>query len=110
MGCQFGILYITHATFAAMWTNHYSQSATASGLHYFAIVTGCIVGLYAGGKVTDRLWAHLKVKNGGKAKPEHRIPLLTPGVIMVPIGLVWYGWAAEKHVHWIVPDIGEIIP
>lgn len=24
----------------------------------------------------------------------------------MPIGLFWYGWAVEKHTHWIVPIIG----
>ena len=24
----------------------------------------------------------------------------------MPIGLFWYGWAAEGHVHWIVPNLG----
>jgi hypothetical protein len=26
---------------------------------------------------------------------------------MVPVGLLCYGWAAEKRVHWIVPDMGK---
>jgi hypothetical protein len=24
----------------------------------------------------------------------------------VPIGLFWYGWSAEAHLHWIMPVIG----
>ncbi|PYH99774.1 hypothetical protein BO71DRAFT_394010 [Aspergillus ellipticus CBS 707.79] len=26
--------------------------------------------------------------------------------VFVPISFLWYGWAADKHVHWIVPIIG----
>ncbi|PVI02791.1 major facilitator superfamily transporter [Periconia macrospinosa] len=109
MGYQFGVLYIAHATFASVWTEHYNQSPTASGLHYFAIVIGCLAGLYGGGKAMDRIWAHLKEKNNGRTSPENRIPLLIPGMVMIPAGLIWYGWAAEKGVHWIVPDIGIAI-
>ncbi|ETW87033.1 major facilitator superfamily [Heterobasidion irregulare TC 32-1] len=29
-----------------------------------------------------------------------------PGTIAMPIGLLLLGWGAQKHVHWIVPDIG----
>lgn len=90
-----------------MWTDHYRQSATASGLHYFSFVIGCITGLYGGGKATDRLWAYLKAKNEGRTSPENRIPLFIPGLVMVPMGLLCYGWAAEKRVHWIVPDMGK---
>ena len=28
------------------------------------------------------------------------------GTICLPIGLLLSGWAAEKHIHWIVTDIG----
>lgn len=28
---------------------------------------------------------------------------------LVPIGLLMYGWSADKHLHWIVPDIGAMI-
>jgi len=28
------------------------------------------------------------------------------GSLFVPIGLLWYGWSAEAHVHWIMPIIG----
>src|ERR1700753_2829729 len=30
-------------------------------------------------------------------------------MIFVPIGLFIYGWAAEGHVHWIVPMLGAAI-
>jgi hypothetical protein len=28
---------------------------------------------------------------------------------LIPIGLFWYGWSAQAHVHWIMPDIGAAI-
>ena len=28
------------------------------------------------------------------------------GTFFLPTGLLIFGWAAEKHVHWIVTDIG----
>jgi len=33
---------------------------------------------------------------------------LTYGTIFIPIGFFISGWAAEKHVHWIVVDIGLV--
>lgn len=26
--------------------------------------------------------------------------------LFVPVGLIIYGWTADKHVFWLVPDIG----
>jgi hypothetical protein len=28
---------------------------------------------------------------------------------LVCAGFIWYGWTAEKHVHWIVPVIGTAV-
>jgi len=44
-----------------------------------------------------------------KALPEYRLPLLLPFSLFIPIGLLWYGWAAQARVHWIVPNLGCII-
>ena len=34
---------------------------------------------------------------------------MTVGMWIVPIGLIIFGWTAEKQVHWIVPLIGATI-
>jgi hypothetical protein len=38
-------------------------------------------------------------------KPEYRLPMLIPGAVLIPIGLLLYEWTAKYHVHWIVPII-----
>ncbi|KAF1971757.1 MFS multidrug transporter [Bimuria novae-zelandiae CBS 107.79] len=106
MGYQFGLLYTVHSTFANMWLERYHQSHTASGLHYFAPVTGSLIALFIEWRAMDAIWARLKARNGGVARPEYRVPLMIPGSLLIPAGLLVYGWAAEKRVHWIVPDIG----
>ncbi|KAK7189980.1 major facilitator superfamily transporter [Paraphaeosphaeria sporulosa] len=106
MGYQFGLLYIIHSTFASMWIDQYGQSHTASGLHYFAIVTGCLTALLIQWWAMDAIWARLKASNGGVARPENRVPLMIPGTLLLPIGLLMYGWAAEKRAHWAVVDVG----
>jgi uncharacterized protein YqgC (DUF456 family) len=34
------------------------------------------------------------------------MPPLIPGSLFIPIGLFWYGWSAEKQLHWIMPIVG----
>ena len=107
MGYQFGLLYLVHSNFANMWLERYHQSHTASGLHYFAPVTGCLIALSIEWWAIDAIWARLKARNGGVTKPENRVPLMVPGSLLIPIGLLVYGWAAEKRTHWVVPDLGK---
>lgn len=106
---QFGLLYLVLSTFSTMWTDLYKESSATSGLHYLAIVIGYLLANQIGGWATDRIWARLKEKRGGHTRPETRVLLIFPGAVLMPIGLLWYGWAAQKRLHWVMPDIGIAI-
>ena len=106
---NFGILYIVLSTFATLWIEKYGLSERDSGLHYFAIVIGYTVAAQGGAVVMDRLWEYLKGKADNVTAPEYRVPLMIPGAVLIPLGLFIYGWSAEKHYHWIVPDVGIAI-
>ncbi|KAI0106891.1 MFS general substrate transporter [Daldinia grandis] len=106
---NFGMLYLVLSTFATLWIERYGQSETQSGLNYIALVIGYTIAAQAGGRVMDRLWAYLKSKAGNDTAPEYRVPLMIPGAILIPLGLLIYGWTAERHLPWIVPDVGIAI-
>lgn len=40
---------------------------------------------------------------------EFRVPMMLPGAVLTPIGLLLYGWAAQAHLHWSVVDLGGFI-
>lgn len=50
------------------------------------------------------MYKRLTKRHKGGAKPEYRLPVLIPGSLVVPVGLLWYGWAVQAHLHWIMPD------
>ncbi|WQF82588.1 Putative sugar transporter, major facilitator superfamily, MFS transporter superfamily [Colletotrichum destructivum] len=103
---NFGMLYIVLSTFATLWIQRYGQTESQSGFHYIALVIGYTIAAQVGGKVMDRLWRYLKARSGENTAPEYRVPLMVPGAVLIPLGLLLYGWTAERHTHWIVPDIG----
>ncbi|KAG8994836.1 hypothetical protein FRB93_001426 [Tulasnella sp. JGI-2019a] len=35
-----------------------------------------------------------------------RMPLMIVTAFTLPVGLIIYGWSAQHHIVWIVPDIG----
>lgn len=51
----------------------------------------------------------LKAHYNHDGKPEFRVPMMIPGGLLVPAGLFIYGWSAQYHTHWIVPNIGAAI-
>lgn len=107
---QFGLMYIMLATLATIAIDTYGQSELASGLHYIAFVVGNTVAAQLGGRLMDRVWARLTKRAGGNTTaPEFRVPLMVPGIVLLPLGLLLYGWAAERRWHWIVVDVGIAI-
>lgn len=50
-----------------------------------------------------------KMKNRGGMKPEHRLPPMVLGGLLIPISLFWYGWAIQSRVHWICPIIATAV-
>ncbi|RMZ88544.1 hypothetical protein DV736_g4230, partial [Chaetothyriales sp. CBS 134916] len=109
LGLNFGIYTIILSTFAALWIEKYQESTTISSLHYIAIAIGCTVSSQGGGHLTDFVWRRLKRRAGGHFNPEYRVPIMLPGLVLMPIGLIWYGWSAEHRLSWIMVDIAVVI-
>jgi hypothetical protein len=50
---------------------------------------------------SDRLAARLTRKNGGVREAEMRLGVMLPVMLLAPAGLVVYGFAAERDLHWV---------
>ena len=106
---SFAVYIIALTTFSTMWQQEYGQSKTTSSLHYIAIALGSTVGSQVTGPLIDIVWAHLKKKNNGATAPEYRVPMMIPGIFIMPFGLFLYGWSVERHLHWVVVDLGAAL-
>lgn len=42
-------------------------------------------------------------------KPEHRLPPLLFGTVLLPCSLLIYGWKTEFHIAWIIPILGTVL-
>ncbi|KAH7887863.1 multidrug resistance protein 4 [Phlebopus sp. FC_14] len=109
MALMYGIYYLMFATFPDLFTEVYHFSVGVGGLAYIGLGLGFLLATIFGAKISDQIYAHLASKNGGKGKPEMRVPSLIFGSFFVPVGLFWYGWSAQGQVHWIMPIIGTAI-
>lgn len=109
MAYLFGLFYLILSTFPGLWEGVYHESVGIGGLNYISLGVGFTIGSQTSARVNDIIYKRLKTKNGDKGKPEFRIPSMFVGSILIPIGLFWYGWSAEAHVHWIMPNIGMAI-
>ncbi len=101
----FGLLFLLFTTFPTVFEEQYHFSTGVSGLAYLGVGIGMVVSLAAFATVSDRLQKAL----GDSPTPEGRLKPMMWALPTVPIGIFWYGWAAEQQTHWIVPILGTFV-
>ncbi|KFY30741.1 hypothetical protein V493_01687 [Pseudogymnoascus sp. VKM F-4281 (FW-2241)] len=106
----YGILYLLFATYSFVFRHVYAFSTASTGLVFLAGGLGTLMGLFYVGYFSDRTLVK-RAASGKTIAPEDRLPFIItiPGSLTFPIGLFVYGWTAQEHVHWIVPQIGTAI-
>ncbi|MCJ1337730.1 hypothetical protein MMC09_003013 [Bachmanniomyces sp. S44760] len=110
MAYLYGLMYLVLATFPTLWTSpRYHESVGISGLNYISLGVGFFLGTQLCAPLTDRIYRTLKARNGNQGRPEFRVPLMFPSSLLVPTGLLIYGWSAQYATHWIVPNLGTAI-
>lgn len=112
LALDFAIYTLLLGTFADLYINKYGQSQSTSSLHYIAIAVGATSAAQVGGRLMDWSYRRTTARYGrgdSTGKPEFRVPYLVPGVIITPLGLFLYGWAAEHVVAWPVVDVGAAL-
>ncbi|KAL8789784.1 MAG: hypothetical protein Q9195_006676 [Heterodermia aff. obscurata] len=127
----YGLVFLVLTTLPDLFTKDYHQSLSIAGLNYTSLGIGYVIGSQATSWLNDPIYLKLRKRSlppptkapepeGAQegteeekaapplppGRPEYRLPLLFPGSILVPAGIFWYGWSAQKHLHWLMPNIG----
>lgn len=109
----YGLIYIVLTSFPTLWSSPkpdgYGEPLGIGGLNYISLGLGFFVGAQVAAPLQDRIYVSLKKHYGGAGRPEYRVPLMIPGAVLMPIGLIVYGWTAEFKTHWIFPNIGAFL-
>ncbi|KAF2643088.1 major facilitator superfamily transporter [Massarina eburnea CBS 473.64] len=109
MAYLYGLMYLMLSTFPRLWESVYHESVGISSLNFISMGLGFFLGTQISAPLNDSIYRRLKKQHNGVGKPEFRVPMMIPASVLVPIGLFWYGWSAQAHAHWIVPNIGVVI-
>jgi hypothetical protein len=97
-----------YTTIPNVFIGHYHFNSTQIGLTYLGNGLGATVALYVITNLSDKLVVRYKTKHGVDSAPEIRLlPMLWAGPLL-PLGLFWYGWSAQRGTHWIVPILGTV--
>lgn len=108
-GLSYGILYLVLSSYSDLWTSTYHESVSTSGLHYISVCVGEVIGAQIGGFLMDHIFARLKARANGITKPEHHVPVMIPASLVTLLGLLLYGWGAQRRRSWLMVDFGVAI-
>ncbi|KAJ5476583.1 Major facilitator superfamily domaingeneral substrate transporter [Penicillium sp. IBT 31633x] len=112
----FGSLYVLNISVEDTFGKEpYNFSTIIVGLTYIPNSLGYIVASLFGGRWMDSIM-YREAKKVNRYDEKGRL-ILRPedrmrenawlGALLYPAGLIWYGWAAEKGVFWLVPMIAN---
>ena len=90
-----------------IFMERYGFSTGSASLTFLGLGIGFIFGMFGCRASLDRYVKYMKTRGG--MKPEHRLPPMVLGGLLVPVSLFWYGWTVENHIHWIVPIIATAV-
>ncbi|OAA63700.1 Major facilitator superfamily domain, general substrate transporter [Niveomyces insectorum RCEF 264] len=83
----------------------YNWSETSSGL----IAVASLIGYGLAIPFTpssDIIAARLTRRNGGIREAEMRLSAMLPAMLLAPTGLIIFGFAAQRNLHWVVYFVG----
>jgi MFS family permease len=109
MAFIFGEVYVLLTALSFVFDKSYGFGAGEIGLTFLGFGFGSMAGLFVVGAYSDRIMNQLVEANGGQRLPKYRLPFGILGGVVLPIGLLWFGWSADQKVHWVVPIIGTAV-
>ncbi|MCJ1302020.1 hypothetical protein MMC08_004821 [Hypocenomyce scalaris] len=108
-GAQYGFASILPAvTVATIFSTRFGWNTLEIGLAYGAALTiGGVLGEFVGGVVVDAIVKReRRIRGGVNPPPEARLKAIWTGAILVPSGLLIYGFTLEYRTAWIGPLMG----
>ena len=108
MSFVFSLVYLIFTTVTGLFIEVYHWDPELCGLAYLGVGLGFTIGMVAVAVTSDRTVVRLTKANKGVYQPEMRLATSLFYAFFIPISFFWYGWAADKHAHWIVPILGML--
>ncbi|OGM50047.1 MFS multidrug transporter [Aspergillus bombycis] len=99
-------MYYMVTTFPTLFGEEYGFNAGEVGLTYIAQGVGCLLGQVVVGRFADWYIVRQRARHG-TTTPEDRLPPAIVGYAILAIGMLWFGWSAQAHAHFMVPIVGS---
>ncbi|KAI9685413.1 MAG: hypothetical protein M1822_004544 [Bathelium mastoideum] len=105
MGTIYGSTYLVFTMTTIVFETSYGVSEKNVGLTFLGQGVGMILAVAVCRLFLDRYIKKQKASPKGM-QPEHRLPTVIVGGVLLPIGLFVFGWTGEKHSPILLPIFG----
>ncbi|KAG2089032.1 vacuolar DHA amino acid exporter [Suillus discolor] len=99
LGLVFGFNYCLSYTCERTLANTYGYDALSVGLVLICLGIGSVAGSIIGGRWSDRVVGKMIKENGGQWYAEMRLESSKLTMLWIPLSLIGYGWACDKHLN-----------
>lgn len=97
----YGILYLFFTAYPISFGEVRGwKSAGIAALPFTGILVGVLLGCIFVAYCTRKYFVKRLKASGGQVIPEDRLPPMMVAAILLPVGLFWYGWTSDPHIHW----------
>lgn len=105
LGVVHGYQYLLLTSYSPIFLNEYKFSISSISLSYLGAGIGSLLGLLIFALQTRSLYNSQKTKASGitEFEPERRLDGLFWTYLLIPIGILIYGWTAQRKLPWILP-------
>lgn len=106
MSVTIGFLVAVSSNVAPAYATAYGFEAWQTGLCFIAAIIGSLIGIFAGGHLSDRVTDWFTKRAEGLREPEMRLPAIAISLVTTPLGLILFGVGIQNKLHWICPTVG----
>ncbi|KAF9771045.1 hypothetical protein IL306_011343, partial [Fusarium sp. DS 682] len=100
MAIVYGTLYMLFGAFPIVYQQERGWNAGVGGLAFLGIMVGMLFAV-AYTIPQNKRYIKIEEKHGGFAPPEARLTACLIGSVCLPIGLFWFAWTNDRHIHWM---------
>ncbi|KAI8148527.1 major facilitator superfamily domain-containing protein [Fennellomyces sp. T-0311] len=107
-GVSFGAMFTTETVIPILYQKHYGFNSWQIGLCFLGAGVGNLLGAIVNNLLSDKLLLRARSKRGGRQKVEDRISIhVWPCLaIIMPFGILLFGWGIENNMSYWTGIIG----
>ncbi|KAI4654714.1 uncharacterized protein J4E88_002852 [Alternaria novae-zelandiae] len=94
----FSFFYVVSVSLPSILLDRYDFEFGQIGYTFISFSVGSFCSVLVCNFTLDRIYVKLRGPDGGKGKPEYRLPLSILGAILLPFSVIAYGWIAEYRL------------